>query len=204
MKERIVFLMIFVVSILFTQQTVFADNDPKEWKVDTSHTKIQFSVTHMMISSTTGDFKVFEGNVISKGDDFAECEIQFSADVNSIDTDDEKRDGHLKSEDFFYAEKYPKITFKSKSFKKSAENIYKMKGDFAIRDVTKTEEFEVVFGGTATDPWGNERAGFKIMGRINRHDYNLNWNKLLETGGLVVGKTVNINCNVELIRVKKK
>ena len=203
MKQKIVFPIIFVVSLLLTWQTVFADNGLKEWKIDTSHTKIQFSVTHMMISSTTGDFKVFEGSVISKGDDFEGCEIQFSADVNSIDTDDEKRDGHLKSEDFFYAEKYPKITFKSKSFKKAAENIYKMIGDFTIRDVTKTEEFEVVFGGTATDPWGNERAGFKVMGRVNRHDYNLNWNKLLETGGLVVGKTVNINCNVELIRVKK-
>ena len=202
MKKNIIIKAVVISAIFLLSTTAFANT--KRWVIDTSHTKIQFSITHMMISSTTGDFKVFEGTVISKGDDFNNCEVEFSANVDSIDTDDDERDGHLKSPSFFSASKYPTITFKSKTFKKTADNIYTVTGDFTIRDVTKTEEFNVIFGGTVTDPWGNERAGFKLSGMINRFDYNLKWNKLLETGGFMVGKTVNITCNVELIRKKDK
>jgi len=202
MRKNIIFKAALIFAIFLVSATTYANT--KTWTIDASHTKIQFSVAHMMISSVTGDFKIFEGQAISKGDDFTDCEVEFSADVNSIDTDDEKRDGHLKSPDFLNAKEYPKITFKSKSFKKIADNIYKVTGDFTIRDVTKSKEFDVIYGGTITDPWGNERSGFKLTGRINRFDYNLKWNKLLETGGLMVGKTVTITCNVELIRKKDK
>ncbi|MGR3318688.1 MAG: YceI family protein [Candidatus Anammoxibacter sp.] len=202
MKNTKILQVTLFIALLFTVRSVFADT--KTWDIDTAHTKIQFSVTHMMISSTTGDFKVFEGKVVSKGDDFADSEIEFSIDVNSLDTDNEKRDSHLKSESFFSADKYPSIDFKGKLVKKTADNMYKMVGDFTIRDVTKKVEFDVIYGGSITDPRGDERAGFKISGRINRFDYNLTWNKLLESGGIMVGKTVSIDCNVEIIRKAEK
>ena len=120
--------------------------------------------------------------------------------MNSIDTDNERRDNHLKSDDFFNAEKYPNITFKGKSLKHVNGNKYKLKGDLTIRDVTKSVVLEVKYGGTITDNRGNVKAGFKITGMINRFHYQLNWDAAMEAGGLVVGKDVEIVCNIELIK----
>ena len=198
MKNKKILQVTLIIAILFAAHSVFAET--KTWDIDTAHTKVQFSVTHMMISSTTGDFKVFEGKVVSKGSNFTDSEIEFSIDVSTIDTDNEKRDSHLKSEGFFDVDKYPSIKFKGKLISKTADNMYKMVGDFTIKDVTKKVEFDVIYGGSITDPRGDERAGFKISGGIDRFDYNLTWNKLLESGGVLVGKTVSIDCNVELIR----
>ncbi|MGR3219019.1 MAG: YceI family protein [Candidatus Anammoxibacter sp.] len=198
MRNKKILQAILIIAVLFTVRSVFAET--KTWDIDTAHTKIQFSVTHMMISSTTGDFKVFKGKVVSTGGNFNDAAIEFSVDVSTIDTDNEKRDSHLKSESFFDADKYPAIDFKGKLVSKTADNMYKMVGDFTIKDVTRKVEFDVVYGGSVIDPRGNERAGFSINGRIDRFDYNLTWNKLLESGGIMVGKTVTINCNVELIR----
>ncbi len=170
------------------------------WNIDKSHTKVKFSVTHMMISETTGEFKIYDGKVTSSKDDFTDAKIDFNIDVASINTDDEKRDGHLKSDDFFNAEKYPKMTFKSTSFKKVNDKNYKLIGDLTIRDVTKKVEFDVVYNGTMKSPWGATAAGFKLNGKINRTDYNLKWNVALEAGGVLVSETVNIECNVELIK----
>lgn len=173
-----------------------------EWKVDQSHSNINFNVTHLVISSVSGYFKNFDINVKSKDDSFKDAYIEFTADVKSINTGNDKRDEHLKSDDFFNADKFPKITFKSKSFKKVSGNKYKLTGDFTMRDVTKQVTLDVVFNGVVKDPWGNTKAGFKITGAVNRFDYNLKWNTMMEAGGAVVGKTVDITCNVELTKSK--
>jgi polyisoprenoid-binding protein YceI len=166
------------------------------WIMDKDHTEIKFNVTHLIISEVSGNFKAFDGQVISSGDDFDGAEIQFTADVASIDTDNEKRDNHLKSEDFFAAELYPHVKFSGKLVKNG--DGYQLKGDFTMRDVTNPVVFDVKYNGTITDPWGNEKAGFKITGAVDRFDYGLNWNNLMETGGAVVGKEVEIVCNVQL------
>lgn len=200
MKKYLVFQIILIISLLFSAKSVFAGNEKKIWNIDASHTKILFTVKHMMISSVTGDFKTFGGKVVSNGNDFTDAEFEISIEVDSINTDSVKRDGHLKSDHFFDVAKYPEITFKSKSVTKVDESNFKLVGDFNLHGVTKTEELDMVFGGTINDSRGNERAGLKITGKINRFDYGLKWNDLLETGAAMVGKSVDILCNVELKR----
>ena len=167
------------------------------WVFDQAHTSVGFSVDHLVISETTGQFSSFEGTVNSSSDDFSGADVQFTIDVASIDTDNERRDGHLKSDDFFNAEDYPKMTFKSSSFKKVEGSTYKLIGDLTIRDVTKPIELTVVFKGTAK-MGDTQKAGFKITGALNRFDYNLKWSKTTEAGGLVVGDEVRLTINVEL------
>jgi polyisoprenoid-binding protein YceI len=191
---------ILLAAVLFITSSVMAQNT--SWVIDNAHSNVQFSVTHLVISEVTGLFKKFEGNITSTGNDFTKGNINFTVDVNSISTDNEQRDNHLKSDDFFNAAKYPKITFKGTSFYKVSGNNYKLKGYFTMRDVTKPIVLDVVYKGTIKDPWGNERAGFKITGKVNRFDYGLKWNNLVETGGAVVGKEVTMTCNIELTKKK--
>lgn len=172
------------------------------WKTDNSHSNVKFSVTHLVVSDVDGNFKNFAGTVTSTKPDFTDATIDFTVDINSINTDNESRDKHLKSDDFFNAEKFPQMKFKSTSLKKVSGNKYTLEGDLTIRDVTKKVKFDVVFGGTIKDPWGNTRAGFKATGAINRFDYNLKWNTLTEAGGAVVGKEVNITLNLEFVQGK--
>ena len=172
------------------------------WAFDKSHSKIGFSVSHMVISETEGNFKEFDGSVSSEGDNFEGAKINFSADIKSIDTDNEKRDNHLQSDDFFNAEKFPKLIFKGKSFTKVDGKMYKLVGDLTIRDKTKEVELDVKLNGTVKDPWGNTRAGFNLEGEVSRFDFDLKWNTLLETGGLVVGEDVTILGKIELIKQK--
>lgn len=189
-----------ILSIACFASVAFAN--AQNWKIDNSHSKVQFSVTHMMIAETSGKFKVYDGSVVSSKEDFTDAQINFSIDVNSIDTDDEMRDKHLKSGDFFDVEKFPKMVFKSKSLKKVAGKNYKLTGELTIKDVTKPVEFDVVYNGTMKDPYGNTRAGFKLAGNINRTDFGLKWNAVLEAGGVAVSENVDIDCNVELIKQK--
>ena len=187
---KIAAILLLIAGVNFAQTT---------WSIDKSHSKVGFSVTHMIITETEGQFDNFDISVESKSDNnFEDAKINFSADVNSINTDNEKRDQHLKSDDFFNAEKFPKMTFIGKSFKKVSEKNYKLVGDLTIRDVTKSVTLDVKYNGTVKDPWGNTKAGFKISGVINRFDYGLKWNAALETGGLVVSEDVTININLEL------
>ena len=172
------------------------------WNVDKSHSKITFGVTHMVISETEGEFKDYSGTISTKGDNFENATIKFDIDVKSIDTDNEQRDGHLKSPDFFDAEKFPKMTFTSTSFTHVKGKNWKLTGDLTIKDVTKTITLDVKYNGTIKDPYGNTRAGFKIKGDLNRFDYNLKWSSTLETGGLVVGEEVSLEINLELIQAK--
>lgn len=172
------------------------------WKTDASHSNVKFSVTHLVVSEVEGYFKTFAGTLVSSKPDFTDAAINFSVDINSINTDNEGRDKHLKSDDFFNAEKFPQMTFKSTSFKKVGDKKYVLEGDLTIRDITKKVKFDVVFGGTVKDPWGNIKAGFKATGSINRFDYNLKWNSVTEAGGAVVSKEVAIVLNLEFAQQK--
>ncbi len=184
--------------VAFAQST-FAQSS---WTLDKSHSSVKFGVQHLVVSEVEGSFKSFTGTVNAKDDQFTDAKIDFAVDIASINTDDEKRDGHLKSDDFFNAEKFPQMKFVGKTFKKTGKNKYKLTGDLTIRDVTKTVSFDVDFGGIVKDPWGNTKAGFKAVTSINRFDYNLKWNTMLEAGGAVVGKDVKITVNIELAKAK--
>jgi polyisoprenoid-binding protein YceI len=157
-------------------------------------------VSHLVITDVEGNFKNFDASVTTNGDNWENAQIEFSAEIASIDTDNEKRDEHLRSDDFFNADKYPQLKFVSKSFNKVDGNEYKLVGDLTIRDVTKEVELEVELNGTVVDPWGNTKAGFDLEGEINRFDYGLKWSKTLETGGLVVGEDVEIIGKLQLMK----
>ncbi len=169
----------------------------KNWKLDNLHSNVKFTITHLVISEVDGSFKTFEGSISNTKDDFSDASINFSVDVASVNTDNASRDGHLKGDDFFNAEAYPKMTFKSTSFKKKSGNKYTLTGDLTIRNVTKKVTFDVTYGGTAKDGYGNTKAGFKATGKINRLEYGLKWNTLTEAGGAVVGKDVSIQLNLQ-------
>lgn len=170
------------------------------WSIDASHTEIGFKVRHLVVTNMSGKFNKFEGSIEAVNDDFSDSKISFTADVNSINTGDEGRDGHLKSDDFFNAEQFPTITFKSTSFKKVSGNDYKLIGDFTIRDVTKSIELTAEYGGIMVDPWGNTKSGFEINGKISRKDFKLKWNVMTEAGGALVADEIKININAELLK----
>lgn len=164
------------------------------WTVDKSHSKVGFSVTHMVVAETEGQFKTFDIAVNSPSDDFNGAEVEFTAQVASVDTENERRDGHLKSDDFFNAEKYPEIKFKGKLEKVAAN--YVLKGDLTIRETTKPVVLNVAYGGKVK-AFNGERAGFKVNGSIKRFDYGLKWDKAIEDGSLVVGDEVQILAKIE-------
>ena len=191
-KFKFLAVVLFLVSSsLFAQTT---------WTVDKAHSKVGFSITHMVITSVEGFFKDYDAKITTKDDDFSTAQIDFIINTNSIFTDNERRDNHLRSDDFFNAEKYPQMMFKSKSIKKVGKDKYKLVGDFTIRDVTKEIELDVKLNGIIKDGFGNTRAGFKITGEVNRFDYNLKWSKTIETGGLIAGKEVEMIINLEILR----
>jgi polyisoprenoid-binding protein YceI len=171
------------------------------WTVDNSHSKVKFAVSHLVISEVEGSFNVYEGTLLASKD-FSDAKVEFGVDVKSINTDNESRDQHLKSDDFFAAEKFPKATFQSTSWKKVGDQNFVLEGSLTIRDVTKPVVFSVVNGGTVKDPWGNIKTGFKATATINRFDYNLKWNAITEAGGAVVGKDVTLTLNLEFAQKK--
>jgi polyisoprenoid-binding protein YceI len=170
------------------------------YKIDPSHSEITFKVKHLMITNVTGGFTTFDATMESANDDFSDAKISFSADVDSITTHNEQRDTHLKSDDFFAAEKFPKISFVSKSFVKKGEDEYRLTGDITIRDTTKTVELDVEYGGTMTDPWGNIKAGFEISGKISRKEFGLGWGAVTEAGGVVVSDDVKLHLAVQMVK----
>jgi polyisoprenoid-binding protein YceI len=176
--------------------------DAGKWTVDKAHSNVKFTVTHLVVSEVEGSFKLFDGTLENNNSDLSDAKVNFTVDVNSINTDNEKRDGHLKGDDFFSAEKFPTMKFTSTSMKSVGENKYKLAGDLTIRDVTKPVEFDVTYGGS-TEAMGTTKIGFKAKTTINRFDYNLKWDKATESGGLVVSKEVNILVNVELNKAKE-
>jgi len=173
-----------------------------KWVLDPMHSEVQFKVKHLVISTVSGFFKSFEGELDTENDDFSDAKISFSLDINSIDTNQSQRDEHLKSAEFFDAEKYPKISFKKTSFTKSGEDEYKLAGDLTVKDVTKPVTLDVEFGGSADDFYGNTKAGFEISGKINRKDFGLTWDGVTEAGSIVVGEDIKLLINVQFAKQK--
>ena len=167
----------------------------QDWSIDKAHTNIRFTVTHMVVSEVDGKFNDFEGTVTGGDDKFVGADVDFTAKAASVDTDNERRDNHLKSDDFFNAEQYPDIKFKGKITKEGEK--YFLVGDFTMRDVTKPIKFDVKYNGKV-DAGRNWKAGFKVTGVINRFDYGLKWASTMEAGGLVVAEDVQVTCNIEL------
>src|SRR5688572_12809386 len=146
-----------------------------KWVLDPSHSEINFKVKHLMISTVTGSIDKFNVEVVSPGADFTDADIRFEADMSTINTHNEQRDGHLKSTDFFDVEKFPLMNFISSSLTKKNDGTYVMKGNLTIRGITKPIEINVDFGGSVKDPWGNTKAGFSFETSINREEFGLTW-----------------------------
>jgi polyisoprenoid-binding protein YceI len=196
MKKIYMPILVLLISVvLATAQTT--------WKVDIAHSKVQFTVSHMVISEVTGRFKDFDATLIQTSDDFSNSKLSAIIKANSINTDNEKRDGHLRSPDFFDAQKYPEITFTSKSFEKKGKDSYKITGDFTMHGITKSVVLDTRLNGQIADPWGNNIVGFKATTSVSRKDYGIVWNKALETGGFLVGDNVDVLIIVELQKEKK-
>lgn len=171
-----------------------------KWAIDSTHSEITFKVKHLVISTVTGKFKTFDASIEASNNDFEDAAVTFEADINSIDTNNNDRDTHLKSGDFFYADKHPKLIFESKSFKKSGKNEYKLIGDLTIRGNTQTVELNAEYGGTVEDPYGQTKAGFEVTGKVSRKEFGLTWNAVTEAGSVVVSDDVKLIMNVQFVK----
>ena len=170
------------------------------WTIDPVHSEILFKVRHMMITNVTGTFDRFEARMNSSEADFSDAEISFEAEVASVNTRNEQRDQHLRSNDFFDSEKFPKITFQSKSFKKVADAKYQMVGDFTLKGITKEVLLDVNFTGVVLDPWGQVKSGFEMETVLKRADFGLNWNAQSEDGSVVLSEDVKLQVSVQMIK----
>ncbi|MEM7548884.1 MAG: YceI family protein [Bacteroidota bacterium] len=192
----------FSLTLLFLFSLTFSHAQNKvKWKIDNDHSSVKFNVTHLVVSTVTGGFTEFEGQLVSgENDDFSGSSVNATIMVNSVDTENMTRDKHLKDEDFFHAEKYPEIKFVSTSFEKKDRNTYSIKGDLTIRDVTKEVELTAEFGGKI-NAYDKTLAGFSIKGSINRFDFGLKWDDTLDGGSLIVGEEVELDLDVELVKM---
>ena len=170
------------------------------WILDPNHTEVKFKIKHLVISSVTGYFNNFNGTVETTQDDFSDAKVTFEADINSISTKNEQRDGHLKSADFFDAANHPKLTFVSTWISKKDDTDYELSGNLTIRGVTKPITLKVEYNGTVKGFGVDEVAAFELEGKINRKDFGLIWNGLTETGGVVVGDEVKLDITAELVK----
>ncbi len=171
-----------------------------QWAIDDAHSEIQFKVKHLMRSTVTGSFGTFSGAATTEGDDFNNAQISFTAATASINTGQADRDNHLRSADFFDAEKYPEVTFTSSSTKNTGGSNFELTGTLSMHGVSKEVTLNAEFLGINKDPWGNTKAAFELSGKVNRKDFGLNWNTALETGGILVGEEVKLIANVQLAR----
>jgi polyisoprenoid-binding protein YceI len=171
-----------------------------QWALDPMHSEIQFKVKHMMISTISGEFTKFDASLETDGDDFTQAKASFTADVDSISTKNEQRDGHLKSPDFFDAPAHPQVSFEAEKLEKKDDENYVLTGNLTLKGVTKPVTLDVVNNGVIVDPYGNHRTGFEVMGKINRKDFGLTWHQLTEAGGLVVSDEVRLFANVEFVK----
>ena len=174
--------------------------EAQTWKLDAAHSKVRFTATYLVISEVEGEFKKFDGTFTSEKADFSDLRISVTADVNSISTENEMRDNHLKSDDFFNAEKYPAVTFVSTGMKPYSEGKYVLMGNLTIRDITRPVQLLVSYNGQVTDPWGNRKAGFKASGKINRKDFGLKYSNAAAAGEAVVGDDVTFTVDLVLIK----
>lgn len=174
-----------------------------KWAIDHAHTQIQFKAKHLMISSVTGKFTVYDAEIESYEDELETTTIDFTIDAASITTGNDERDAHLKSADFFDAKQYPKLTFKSTAFRKLEDEYYELFGNLTIKGITKQIALDVEYGGTVKDPSGEMKSGFTVIGKINRKDWDLKWNFSLEDGGFLLNDDIKIMCEIELFKEKE-
>jgi polyisoprenoid-binding protein YceI len=170
-----------------------------KWEIDPTHSEVMFKIKHLEIATLTGRFDEITGTAEAQ-EDFENAVFSFSANVDSIDTNNKNRDEHLKSVDFFDAENFPKITFNSIKFKRIGDATFEIIGKLTIKGITKPTILHIDYGGKSIDPWGNTKAGLRLKGVINRTDYGLTWNSAIETGGVLISEEVRINGNIELIQ----
>lgn len=171
-----------------------------KWVLDPSHSEITFKVKHMMFTNVSGKFDTFQATAESDGDNFENARFDFQAETTSINTGNGDRDNHLRGGDFFDAEQFPQLTFKSTSFQQKSGDDYTLTGDLSVHGVTKSISLDVEFGGLAQDPWGNTKAGLSATGKLNRKDFGLNWNAALEAGGVLVGEEVKLHIELQFVK----
>ena len=172
-----------------------------KWAIDHAHSEIGFRVKHLMIANVRGSFKEFDASIYTSGEDFMTAEVDFWVNPASINTGDEKRDEHLRSADFFEVDHFKEITFLANTYEKTPKGgNYALYGDLTIKGITKKIKLNVAYGGLMKDPWGNNKAVFSVSGKINRKDWNLNWNAALEAGGVLVSEDVWLNCELQLAK----
>lgn len=181
-------------------ETVTNSAKKVKWAIDPSHSEILFKVKHLMITNVKGEFRKFNVEVITEGDTFNATSIKAVLDATSVFTNEENRDTHLKSADFFDVVNHKEITFEGTSLKQVRDEKWELTGNLTIKGVSRQEKFDVEFGGLNKDPWGNEKAGFSLEGKINRKDWGLNWNAMLETGGVLVSDEVKISAEVQFVK----
>ncbi|SEL04228.1 Polyisoprenoid-binding protein YceI [Chitinophaga rupis] len=170
------------------------------WKIDASHSEVGFKVKHLMITNVSGHFTNFEGTLHTNSADFHDAHITFEADVNSVTTNNEQRDEHLRTADFFDGAQFPRILFESKQVKKVDDDDYRLIGDLTIRDQTHSIELSVTYYGTTQDAWGQTKAGFELNGRLHRSDYGLRWSATTDAGGLILGDEVKLHMSIQLVQ----
>lgn len=174
------------------------DMSTVKWSLDTAHSELNFKVKHLMISNVKGSFKDFSVEIL--GEDFATSKVNAQVKTTSIFTNNEDRDNHLRSADFFDVENFPEMKFEGTSLTKKSDDEFTLVGNLTIKDVTKEVALAVDFGGVSKDPWGNEKLGFSVKGKINRKDFGLNWNAALETGGVLVSEEVKIEGELQFAK----
>ena len=170
------------------------------WTIDKAHSEVQFKAKHLVISTVTGYFKEFDAGMETPDGKLENARVWFKARVDSISTNNDDRDNHLKSADFFDAENHPEISFNSTGITHTDDDHYAMHGQLTIRGITKEIRLLVEYGGTMVDPYGNTKAGYEISGKLNRHDFGLKWNAVTEAGGIVVGEEIKLALNIQMSR----
>jgi polyisoprenoid-binding protein YceI len=172
-----------------------------KWILDPSHSEVTFKVRHMMISNVSGEFKKFDANLETEGDDFMTAKVAFTAEIDSINTGSDQRDGHLKSADFFDAGNFPQLKFVATKYENvDNDGSYEVYGDLTIRGVTKNIKLDAEFGGVIKDPWGATRAGITVSGKINRKEFGLSWHGVTETGSLIASDEVKLHVELEFVK----
>lgn len=175
-----------------------------KWVLDQTHSELQFKVKHMMVSTVTGSFSKFNGTVETSGNDITTAKVHFTADVSSISTNNEQRDQHLRSGDFFDTDNHPQITFDSTRVEKNGEDSYKVFGTLSMRGVSKEVSFLVDHGGIMQDPWGNTRTGFSVSGKVNRRDFGVSFSLISDTGNILLSDEVVFLANVQFVVQKQE
>ena len=175
----------------------------EKWVIDPTHSEISFKIRHLMITNVKGSFRDFDATIYSTGDDFMTAEIDCWINAASVDTGSADRDAHIKGPEFFDAATFPQITFEASSYENvDNDGSYELIGDLTIKGIPKKIKLDVEFGGVVRDPWGNEKAGFTINGKVNRKDWGLNWNTTLEAGGMLISDEIKISCEIQLMRAE--